>query len=733
MSVKKLESLSHRGQHQRLSLEIPEITITRSPDAVDENKERGNWSNQFEFLLSCLSYAVGLGNVWRFPYLCYRNGGGAFLIPYTVMLITVGIPLFFMELSFGQYASEGPITIWKICPLFTGIGYAMFLMSALVGIYYNMILAWAMFYFLSSFTSSLPWSSCDNPWNTKECRQHDTRNCTAINGTVLFNGTCILKDQVSEDEWLEAVKENSRMPSEEYFHKFVLGLSSGIHEWGTMRLELAFCLLICWLIVFICLVRGIKSMGKVVYFTAFFPYFVLTILLIRGLTLDGSLDGIKFYLTPDWPRLKESRVWADAAMQIFFSLSPCWGGLISLASYNKFHNNCLRDSIFIACGNCGTSLFAGFVIFGIIGFMANEMGVPVSEVAAQGAGLAFIAYPEAVARLPISPLWSFLFFLMLLTLGLGTQFTLIETVVTSLVDTFPEQLRHRKPLVLTAVCATMFTFGLTMCTQAGMFILQLMDNYCASFSALIIGLTEVIVIGYVYGVDRFMEDIKCMLGDYPSPKGYWYVSWRFLTPSVIVVLFIFSLADMKPASYGDYIFPDWATPIGWTFSFISVSAIPLFAIYKVMSSDLPRSTMDKIQILLQPTAEWGPKLQIHRMETMSPKHTDSQVPLAAGPYELDDENDDSNDSNDSDDLNRSPPLKMRSGGYFLASDNDIGGIRLNIGGSASTNSRSRMGNLSPDSPPVSSIPPPPASSASSGRRSKTDSPIVSFKTDETNF
>lgn len=722
MSAKKLESLSHRN-HQRLSMEIPEITITRSPDEVDENKERGNWSNQFEFLLSCLSYAVGLGNVWRFPYLCYRNGGGAFLIPYTVMLLTVGIPLFFMELSFGQYASEGPITIWKISPLFTGIGYAMFLMSALVGIYYNMILAWAMFYFLSSFTTQLPWSSCDNWWNTEACRRFDTKNCTIHNGTVIANGTCVLRESVNESEWADIIsrKENSKMASDEYFHNFVLGLSSGIHDWGGIRLELAFCLLVCWLIVFVCLVRGIKSMGKVVYFTALFPYFVLTILLIRGLTLEGSMDGIKFYLTPEWHRLKEVGVWADAAMQIFFSLSPCWGGLISLASYNKFHNNCLRDSIFIAFGNCGTSLFAGFVIFGIIGFMAHELGVQVSEVAAQGAGLAFVAYPEAVARLPISPLWSFLFFFMLLTLGLGTQFTLIETVVTSLVDTFPEKLRHRKQYVLTVTCFVMFFLGLTMCTNAGMYILQLMDNYCASISALIIGFSEVCVIGYVYGADRFMEDIKAMLGEYPNPKCYWKTCWVFVTPLVISVLFVFTLIDIKPTSYGEYVFPDWATPIGWMFSLISVSAIPLVAIHKVVTSDIPRSTMDKIKILVQPTAEWGPKLQIHRMETMSPKHTDSQVPLASGPYELEDENDDSNDSNDSDDLNRSP-IKMRSGGYILADDVDIGGIRLNIGG----------GSVSPASPPASPIPPPPPA-ISSGRRSKNEGPIVSFKTDETNF
>ena len=131
-------------------------------------------------------------------------------------------------------------------------------------------------------------------------------------------------------------------------------------------------------------------------------------------------------------------MWADACIQIFFSLGVTWGGMITLASYNKFSNNVFRDCVMVAIGNCVTSVFAGFVIFGIIGFMAHELGVKVEDVAAQGAGLAFIAYPEAVSRMPISPLWSVLFFMMLLSLGFGTQFSTTETVITILTDHFPQ-------------------------------------------------------------------------------------------------------------------------------------------------------------------------------------------------------------------------------------------------------------------------------------------------------
>lgn len=123
------------------------------------------------------------------------------------------------------------------------------------------------------------------------------------------------------------------------------------------------------------------------------------------------------------------------------------------------------------------------------------------------------------------------------TLFTGTQFTLIETVVTTVVDTWPERLRYRKPLVLTGVCTFMFLSGLIMCTDGGIYVLQLMDNYCASFSALIIGLIEVIVIAWVYGVDRFLEDCKVMLGHYPTKRLYWKIIWKYVTPLIIIVSF----------------------------------------------------------------------------------------------------------------------------------------------------------------------------------------------------
>ena len=288
------------------------------------------------------------------------------------------------------------------------------------------------------------------------------------------------------------------------------------------------------------------------YVTALFPYLILLILLVRAATLPGYMDGITFYLTPQWEKLADIRVWADACTQIFFSLGVTWGVMVTLASYNKFNNNVYRDAIMIAFGNCCTSVFAGFVIFGIIGFMAHELGMEVKDVVDQGTrnivhdryknihisagpGLAFIAYPEAVLKMPLSPLWSCLFFLMLLFLGFGTQFSTTETVITILLDQFPRLRGDNRKWVTLLVCSFMFLVGLSMVTDGGYYIFQIFDNHSATYSALILGCVEVTVMSWIYGADRFLDDLHLMLGFYPYPRWFWKWTWKVFAPVIVIV------------------------------------------------------------------------------------------------------------------------------------------------------------------------------------------------------
>lgn len=531
------------------------------PQKPKEVEGRGHWGNKAEFILTVMGAIIGPGNVWRFPYLCYRNGGGVFFIPYALFIFTCGIPLFFLETSLGQYTSQGGITCWrKICPLFQGMGYASNTIIAFSATSYIIILAWSFFYLFSSFSAELPWATCGNYWNTDSCLDSSPLNQSM------------------------ASRLNATLPVMEYWQRRVLKISGGIEEMGSLRWELALCLILTWVIVYFCVWKGIKSTGKAAYFTATFPYLMLFVLLIRGVTLPGALDGIIYYLYPDISRLSDPRVWMDAGTQIFFSYAVGLGFLTSLGSYNPYNNNCYRDSLYLCLLNSATSIVAGFAVFSVLGFMTHEQGVDISEVAESGPGLAFIVYPRAVAMMPMPQVWSVCFFLMIILLGLDSQFVGLECLMTSLVDLFPAYLYqgHRRELLLLAICSTCCLLGFTLVTEGGMYLLQLFDHYvCSGSTLLLLCFCQSVSIAWVYGADRFYGNITDMIGYRPNP--FMKYCWSYITPLVCFGTFIFSIVKYSPLKFSNtYVYPLWANILGWFIATGSVSLVPLFVLYKLI-------------------------------------------------------------------------------------------------------------------------------------------------------
>ncbi|KAM3873378.1 sodium-dependent neutral amino acid transporter B(0)AT3-like [Diretmus argenteus] len=579
-----------------------------------EAGERPKWDNKLQYLLTCIGFAVGLGNVWRFPYLCQIYGGGAFLIPYFIALVCEGLPLLHMELAIGQRLRMGSIGVWNsISPYLGGVGVASMMVSFLVGLFYNTILAWVLWYFFHSFQNPLPWRDCP----------------------VNFN----LTGYVSECEKSTAVNY--------FWYRQTLNITPSIESSGSLQWWLVLCLASAWGLVYICFIRGIETIGKAIYVTVTFPYLVLTIFLIRALTLPGATDGLAYLFTPNWETLKNPKVWLDAATQIFFSLSLAFGGLIAFSSYNPQKNNCERDALIVGCVNSFTSIYASIPIFAILGFKASSNynncrngniltltnafnigdenitldnyddwlshlnNTDPSEVeslhlktcnlqtfldqSASGTGLAFIVFTEAVINMPGSQVWAVLFFVMLFSLGLSSMFGNLEGVLTPLLDMNIVPPWMPKEIFTGLMCLTSFLVALIFTMGSGNYWLEIFNSYVGSVPLLIIAFFEIIAVVYIYGIKRFNDDIEWMSGH--RPNMYWQVTWRFISPFMLLVVFLAYVvieAEKQPtynAWNPDYVdfpladvqsYPEWVFTMCVLLSALPVVSIPLVALYRFM-------------------------------------------------------------------------------------------------------------------------------------------------------
>lgn len=546
---------------------------------ADEGRE--SWDKKIEFLLAVIGFAVDLGNVWRFPYVCYDNGGGAFLVPYFIMLIFGGLPLFYMELCLGQYHRCGCISLWKrICPMLKGVGYAICVIDIYVGMFYNTIIGWALYYFVASCHSallyvsghnvSLPWTSCNNPWN-------NISTCVDVKQTQGRNTTVVTS------------------PAQEYFQYGVLETqkSNGLADLGEVKSELALSVLAVFVLVYFALWKGVKSSGKMVWVTAIAPYVILFCLLIRGVTLDGASTGIHYYLFPKWEKLLERKVWISAATQVFFSLGPGFGTLLALSSYNKFNNNCYKDAIITSSINCMTSFIAGFVIFSVLGYMSKIQNLPIDEMGMEGEGLIFVVYSDAIATMPGSFFWAILFFFMLITLGLDSTFGGLEAMITGLCDEYPKLLGRRREIFVAVLLGGIYLCALPTCTYGGKDLVAMLNSFGSTTPLLLVVFVEAVGVCWFYGVSRFCDDVELMIGK--RPGIFWRTCWQYISPVFLGVILIFSVVDEDPLPPDLLSKPEWVYRLGYTLTMSSVWFIPAYAIYKFLSSSgTPKERLQKM-------------------------------------------------------------------------------------------------------------------------------------------
>ena len=470
-----------------------------------------HWNSRFAFIMAAIGSAVGLGNVWRFPFVCYKNGGGAFLIPYFVALFTAGIPLMILEFSIGHMLRGPPPECFrKIGKKFEWIGWWTTLIPFVVASYYVVVMAWCFSYMIYSL---------DLRWGTN---------------------------------------------AEGFFLNTFLGVTSGPAVIGGFRIPILLSLIAIWISIFIILYKGVSRIGKVVAITVPLPTILLIILTIRGLTLPGALDGVSYYLTPDFSKLLHADVWLAAYAQVFFSLSLAQGILITYASFLKKKSDVTNNAFITSLADAGTSFLAGFTVFSVVGYLALLKGVSIESLGIAGPYLTFITYPTAISLLPFAAtIFGMMFYIALLTFGIDSAFSMIEPITMGL----HAKWKISKAKSTAIICTLGFLASLIFTTGSGLHWLDIVDHFIANFGLVIVGLIECIAFGYLFRLYSLREHAN-NVSDIKIGR-WWDLLIKFVIPAILIILLSVSLIENITVPYMDY--PYWTIIVG--------GAVPSLAIF----------------------------------------------------------------------------------------------------------------------------------------------------------
>ncbi|MBN1586174.1 MAG: sodium-dependent transporter [Candidatus Omnitrophica bacterium] len=467
--------------------------------------QRERWASRPAFIMAAIGSAIGLGNVWRFPYVAYSNGGGAFLIPYFVALFTAGIPLLVLEFGLGQMMQgSSPKSLAKIHRKWEWVGWWALMVGSMIAFYYCVVLGYCWNYLYHSFT--LAWGQ--TPAEARDFFFNQFLQITGDPGTI-----------------------------------------------GGIRWPILIGLALAWMANYWVIVNGVKRIGQVVMWMVPVPIIFLIILFVRAMTLPGAMDGIAYYLTPDFSQLLNGRVWLAAYSQIFFSLSLGFGILMAYASHLPRDAEITNNAFITALANCGFSFFAGFVVFSTLGFLAHATGAPVESVIDKGPGLAFVIYPAAISQLPFwSQLFGVLFFVTLLFLGIDSAFSIVEAIVTGLNDKWDIP----RPLITKAFCLLGFLAGIPFCTRAGLYWLDIVDNWMSNFGLAAVGFAECVIVGWMWNTRKLTHHLD-KVSEIPAGHG-WEFCVRVITPAVLGITLVMSLIEEFKRPYENY--PIWALFMG---------------------------------------------------------------------------------------------------------------------------------------------------------------------------
>ena len=457
------------------------------------------WSSRWIFILAAVGAAAGLGNLWRFPYMVYENGGGAFLFAYLLILLGFGIPLVIMEVAFGQKAQTEVVQAFKNTAGTFGrfVGWLTIGVVTLIAGYYAAVIAWGVDFLMASTT--LAWGN----------------------------------------------------DAQSFFHNQILNLTDSPEMWGGFSWPVVFAMILVYAAVYLSISKGLKSVGAVVRWTVPLPFLFLLILLVNTLFLPGSSEGFSYFLVPDWSQLASSTLWKNALTQAFFSMNVGLGLTILYASYNPQRQPVVQSGLLIALGDAIVSLVAGLAIFGTLGWMAVNQNMNLESIVQSGPTLAFVTIPTALALLPFgAKLFSALFFVSILTLAIDSLFAMIELVSSALRRQFQSLARLHLSTFTLYLCMAFFIWSLCFAGGNGLYRLDILDHFVFGHLFYFSILLQLIVIGWWLPVAKLRIFINHVSG-FIMPVGFDYLI-KYIAPAVFMWIYISALPAELNQSYGDY-------------------------------------------------------------------------------------------------------------------------------------------------------------------------------------
>lgn len=518
------EGTYHPGAYRVYS---PYLFIGRSSSLEEELRTPLTIGNRFEWIFANMNFTLGLGPFWRFPIVAYAQGGGSYVVAYTIIFLLVGYPLAFLEIALGQSTRRRASKVFQLCAAFEGLPIAMAIYSLLIPVLYSVLFSYTLFYFYHSFSDVLIWNDCELMNVT--LKQHICRN---------FDDT----DKCSNCTYIT--------PQELFWTFKLLGGYKEESERTTLdglNLPLFACLLMSWLITSIFVFEKVRKYSiKAEYWFAPFLILLMAILLIASIYvaktsgLENSMRGITDFFVPDMRIFHDLHIWREATQQVFFSLGIGTGPLITVGSLCHFKSPVHVDSAII----CAISLFytfaSGILFFLAAGLAQNTVGgdsVLAEQVNIYGSGLFFIAYPNMFSRLPLPQIWGAFFFLIVVAIGTRAVLGTIDTTSSVIGVFLPKKwdFRYKSITITYTVILTSFLLALLCITKRDLFVFYTLYVYPGATILPVLALVESVSVIWIYGVTRFSGDVEYMLGY--KPNVFYRTIW-LLIPGYLIIMII---------------------------------------------------------------------------------------------------------------------------------------------------------------------------------------------------